>query len=349
MMIVGILPTLGEQHLHARTLSANPRYTLLNEQIFAARGEDLQSDDRRRRAAQRLRRLDRARGRVHELPAASARASRGLREALERGPDDRRGAARGRRELALLLPQGALAGDADRAVRAGDRHAPGGAQGPGRAPAGLVRRALDHVDLRPVRGERALLPGAAAADRRRGPCRGARARRHPGAGRAAAAQRHRLPLEPPGLRGGARAPARARREPRAAGRPDRRRHARQLRLLLRARARAGRAASGRSGRRCRSRPPRTTCTRARAKGSTRASTGRASATCRSTELVLRRLLPLAHEGLERYGVDPHARDRLLGIIERRCVEEANGATWQSRTFRRLTRTRDTTASRPCAG
>src|SRR5215218_3280585 len=54
-----------------------------------------------------------------------------------------------------------------------------------------------------------------------------------------------------------------------------------------------------------------------------------------SELVLRRLLPLAHEGLERYGVDPHARDRLLGIIERRCVEESNGATWQSRTFRRL--------------
>jgi hypothetical protein len=54
-----------------------------------------------------------------------------------------------------------------------------------------------------------------------------------------------------------------------------------------------------------------------------------------TELVLRRLLPLAHEGLERYGVDAHARDRLLGIVERRCVEEVNGATWQSRTFRRL--------------
>ena len=41
MMIVGILPTLGEQHLHARALSANPRYELLNQQIFAARGEDL--------------------------------------------------------------------------------------------------------------------------------------------------------------------------------------------------------------------------------------------------------------------------------------------------------------------
>jgi gamma-glutamyl:cysteine ligase YbdK (ATP-grasp superfamily) len=54
-----------------------------------------------------------------------------------------------------------------------------------------------------------------------------------------------------------------------------------------------------------------------------------------TELVLRRLLPLAHEGLDRFGVDAVARDRLLGIIERRCVEEANGATWQARTFRRL--------------
>jgi hypothetical protein len=54
-----------------------------------------------------------------------------------------------------------------------------------------------------------------------------------------------------------------------------------------------------------------------------------------TELVLRRLLPLAHEGLERFGVDPHARDRLLGIVERRCVEETNGAAWQSRMFHRL--------------
>jgi gamma-glutamyl:cysteine ligase YbdK (ATP-grasp superfamily) len=53
------------------------------------------------------------------------------------------------------------------------------------------------------------------------------------------------------------------------------------------------------------------------------------------ELVLRRLLPLAHEGLEHYGVDPHARDRLLEIIERRCVGEVNGATWQSRMFRKL--------------
>jgi gamma-glutamyl:cysteine ligase YbdK (ATP-grasp superfamily) len=42
MMLIGILPTVGEKHLHAESFSANPRYQLLNEQIFAARGEDLE-------------------------------------------------------------------------------------------------------------------------------------------------------------------------------------------------------------------------------------------------------------------------------------------------------------------
>jgi hypothetical protein len=48
----------------------------------------------------------------------------------------------------------------------------------------------------------------------------------------------------------------------------------------------------------------------------------------ATELVLRRLLPLAHQGLDRAGVDPVQRDRLLGVIERRCVKAMNGASWQ---------------------
>jgi gamma-glutamyl:cysteine ligase YbdK (ATP-grasp superfamily) len=47
-----------------------------------------------------------------------------------------------------------------------------------------------------------------------------------------------------------------------------------------------------------------------------------------TELVLRRLLPLAYEGLDEWGVDPAQRDRLLGIIEHRCLSQRNGATWQ---------------------
>src|SRR3954453_19353310 len=42
MMIIGILPTLTDQLLNGSALSANPRYKLLNEQIFAARGEDLE-------------------------------------------------------------------------------------------------------------------------------------------------------------------------------------------------------------------------------------------------------------------------------------------------------------------
>ena len=58
--------------------------------------------------------------------------------------------------------------------------------------------------------------------------------------RAAAPQRHRLPLEPAGLRRRPRQAAPAGREPRAARRADRGRHARQRRLLLRARAHAGR-------------------------------------------------------------------------------------------------------------
>jgi hypothetical protein len=53
------------------------------------------------------------------------------------------------------------------------------------------------------------------------------------------------------------------------------------------------------------------------------------------ELVLRRLLPQAHEGLELLGIAAADRDRLLGAIERRCVTLRNGASWQSTTFRRL--------------
>ncbi|MEU7904836.1 glutamate--cysteine ligase [Actinoplanes sp. NPDC049118] len=56
-----------------------------------------------------------------------------------------------------------------------------------------------------------------------------------------------------------------------------------------------------------------------------------------SELVLRRLLPLAHEGLDRWGVSPGERDRLLGIIEQRCLTGRNGATWQVETLHSLER------------
>src|SRR3954454_17914634 len=47
----------------------------------------------------------------------------------------------------------------------------------------------------------------------------------------------------------------------------------------------------------------------------------------ATELVVRRLLPMARAGLDDWGVDAVERDRLLGIIERRCVTGRNGASW----------------------
>jgi hypothetical protein len=54
-----------------------------------------------------------------------------------------------------------------------------------------------------------------------------------------------------------------------------------------------------------------------------------------SELVLRRLLPLAHEGLGHWGVEAKVADRLLGIIEQRCLTGQNGAAWQIATVDRL--------------
>ena len=50
---------------------------------------------------------------------------------------------------------------------------------------------------------------------------------------------------------------------------------------------------------------------------------------------VRRLLPLAYEGLDKWEVAPAIRDRLLGIIEQRCLTGRNGASWQAATFHRL--------------
>src|SRR5690242_10681424 len=51
----------------------------------------------------------------------------------------------------------------------------------------------------------------------------------------------------------------------------------------------------------------------------------------AAELVLRRLLPLALEGLSRWGVDPALADRLLQNIEQRCITGQTGAAWQTAT------------------
>ena len=55
------------------------------------------------------------------------------------------------------------------------------------------------------------------------------------------------------------------------------------------------------------------------------------------DLVLRRLLPLARAGLSHWGINPAHADRLLGIIEQRCLTGQTGAAWQIATVTALTR------------
>jgi hypothetical protein len=60
---------------------------------------------------------------------------------------------------------------------------------------------------------------------------------------------------------------------------------------------------------------------------------------RVPDLVLDALLPKAYSGLDRFGVSPGLRDRLLGIIEQRCRTRRNGAVWQIEAVRYAERTR----------
>ncbi|MFJ5234124.1 glutamate--cysteine ligase [Kitasatospora sp. NPDC088391] len=55
----------------------------------------------------------------------------------------------------------------------------------------------------------------------------------------------------------------------------------------------------------------------------------------ATDLVLNELLPLAHQGLDEWGIEARDRDRYLGIIEQRCLRRTNGAAWQAATVHRL--------------
>ena len=58
-----------------------------------------------------------------------------------------------------------------------------------------------------------------------------------------------------------------------------------------------------------------------------------------TELTLRNLVPLAASGLQRWGLDAADVDRLLSIIEQRCMTGRNGASWQVRAVHDLQRRR----------
>ncbi|MCX3062269.1 glutamate--cysteine ligase [Streptomyces beihaiensis] len=54
----------------------------------------------------------------------------------------------------------------------------------------------------------------------------------------------------------------------------------------------------------------------------------------AVSLVRDELLPLAAAGLDAWGVEPADRDRYLGVIEERCARRTNGAAWQAATYHR---------------
>jgi gamma-glutamyl:cysteine ligase YbdK (ATP-grasp superfamily) len=58
---------------------------------------------------------------------------------------------------------------------------------------------------------------------------------------------------------------------------------------------------------------------------------------RVAELVLDQLLPIASDGLDRFGVDAAIRDRFLGVIAGRCTTGRNGAVWQTEMVQLLER------------
>ncbi|WP_306326736.1 glutamate--cysteine ligase [Streptomyces venezuelae] len=58
------------------------------------------------------------------------------------------------------------------------------------------------------------------------------------------------------------------------------------------------------------------------------------ATLPAVRLVLDELLPLAAAGLDAWHIEPADRDFYLGVIEQRCLKRMNGASWQVDTFHR---------------
>lgn len=54
----------------------------------------------------------------------------------------------------------------------------------------------------------------------------------------------------------------------------------------------------------------------------------------AVRLVLQELLPLAAAGLDAWGVEPSDRDHYLGVIEARCRRRVNGASWQAAAYHR---------------
>ena len=326
MVMIGILPTLSAGHMSPASLTPNPRYQLLSDQILAARGEDIVIDiagpERLRTTTDSI---------VPEAACTSTQlhiqvSPGGLSGLLERLTGGRRRPARDRCELALPARSGAVARDPDPAVRAGHRHPQRGAQGAGRAPAvWFGERWINSVfDLfeENVRYFPALLPimededPLVVLESGRTPTLG-ELRLHNGT-----VYRWNRPVYDvvdgrPHLR------VENRVLPAGPTVADTMANAAFYFGLVRTLAEQQRPLWSQMS-----------FSAAEENFHVAAQYGIEAnvywpglGQVPATELVVRRLLPMARAGLESWGVLRDERDRLLGIIEQRCVVGQNGASW----------------------
>ena len=247
LVMIGILPTLMPHHVTLDSVSENPRYSMLDQQIFAARGEDLEI------VIDGVERLAMVSDTI--MPEAACTSTQ---VHLQVSPDDFAGYWNAAQAIAGV--QVALGANSPFLF---------GKQLVAESRIPLFEQSTDTraEELKPqgVRprvwfGERwitsifdlfeensryfpALLPISSDED----PVAVLDAGGVPRAGRAAAAQRHRLPLEPTGVRRQRRHAAPAGGEPGAARRADRRGHHGERRLLRRAGPCVGRSRTARSG------------------------------------------------------------------------------------------------------
>ena len=206
IVMIGILPTLMPEHLADDWMSESTRYQALNDSIFTARGEDILIDIG---GPERLS-LQAAHHRpgvgVHQHAVAPAGFAGRVRRQLER----RAGAGRARSWRSVPTRR------TSSATNCGPRPAsncsrrpptPGPTSSRPRVCGPRVwfgeRWITSIFDLfeENVRYFPSLLPELSDED----PVAELAARAHSRAGRATAAQRHRVPVEPPGLRRGRRA------------------------------------------------------------------------------------------------------------------------------------------------
>ena len=240
LAMVGILPTLMPEHVTLDSVSENPRYSLLDQQIFAARGEDLEI------VIDGIERLQMISDTI--MPEAACTSTQ---VHLQVSPDDFAGYWNAAQAVAgVQVAVGANSPFLFGRELVAESRIPLFEQSTDTRPEELKTQG---VRPRVWFGERwitsifdlfeensryfpALLPISTDED----PIAGAGRRRRAEAGRAAAAQRDGLPLEPAGVRRQRRLAAPAGGEPGAARRPHRGRHHGQRRLLRRTGAGPGR-------------------------------------------------------------------------------------------------------------